>query len=764
MSLWSPYAFDALGNAPAGPTSPPVLRVEGAPASAAQLAGAQQVFAIFAQERRFSFVPNPTQSGALADGSTYKISTVGVQTVMQLWPVDKATKKPSSGILFPKTTSMAQYLLVNTGGEWLLKNIIPDYPNGVDLDGAKKLMASPPPGWDYAYEGSALGRYGHWQFRDTWPPANFLQVGADGVIYGVTAENTANLMVSKYVQRIGDFSPPPYGHKTPVLPDTLTVETRHTYTIEGWSRFRRLDPDAIPESFADERRNYVASPNARFAAIGYEKTPAVVTPNIRASGVSGICYTDTSPSVGTRYVYDSVRREYLLVWEAYVTRIPVTKSIPPSVVGAFRFAPEGISMLQEMPVGAVETRKIPNAFRWSLPGLPTQEIGTVVYPMVQLTAHDWIDRKILTHCSFSGFQQGTSGGEIYAVFYMEAIYQRDNSFMLEHHSENTATIVDAISNDGQLLTCETTSSYDYVYDCKNTVDSTMISTGSIRIGAQNMGEVAAVFPEVGKDQIFANAEITNTEVFDLETTITSDSLVKKTYHDGLEVVLEKVQLRGVRSGSGFNNYRRFQEVHNSTTRWAYTTHSEYREVLLRDQAAGLTVILERISDVSQTITGATSAGVTTQDVPPGVRTATARVVIKLKNRTDYSYVALTGYLVFNAPIGGLALAGDSDIDGIRMRGSAPPLDMDPIPYAAGDYIIDEYRLIAVGRPLNSGFKAIFAHCPNGGGGLLHISGLNATARSFLIDSEYGIRPVGDVDPPGGAGIWPGIAKAVFTTF
>lgn len=87
MSLWNPFAFTPTGQAVA-PVAPPALRVMDGQATAQQLAHAQDAFYRFCASARLSAVPNPTEIGALPDGSRYRITTVGVQTIMQLWPVD----------------------------------------------------------------------------------------------------------------------------------------------------------------------------------------------------------------------------------------------------------------------------------------------------------------------------------------------------------------------------------------------------------------------------------------------------------------------------------------------------------------------------------------------------------------------------------------------------------------------------------------------------------------------------------------------------
>lgn len=86
MSLWNPYAFSVTGQA-LGPVAPPALRAYGAEPTAEQRGMAQTVYVAFCSRVRLSAVPNPTEQGRLPDGTSYRITVVGSQTVMEIWPV-----------------------------------------------------------------------------------------------------------------------------------------------------------------------------------------------------------------------------------------------------------------------------------------------------------------------------------------------------------------------------------------------------------------------------------------------------------------------------------------------------------------------------------------------------------------------------------------------------------------------------------------------------------------------------------------------------
>lgn len=82
--IYNPYAFGVLGN-PAPLVAPPALRVVSGQATPEQIAMARDVFARFCSGARLSHVPHPAEIGRLSDGSTYRITDVAGNRVMQLW-------------------------------------------------------------------------------------------------------------------------------------------------------------------------------------------------------------------------------------------------------------------------------------------------------------------------------------------------------------------------------------------------------------------------------------------------------------------------------------------------------------------------------------------------------------------------------------------------------------------------------------------------------------------------------------------------------
>ena len=83
--LYDAVAFDVFGNPkPIAPA--PELRVHGESITAGQLREARTVFQGYCNRVAALLGPAPVQNGALMDGSTYKIFTVGRSRYMQLWP------------------------------------------------------------------------------------------------------------------------------------------------------------------------------------------------------------------------------------------------------------------------------------------------------------------------------------------------------------------------------------------------------------------------------------------------------------------------------------------------------------------------------------------------------------------------------------------------------------------------------------------------------------------------------------------------------
>lgn len=84
--LWNPFAFTVAGD-PGNVLAPPALRVQGdGQATAEHMALAQQTFYRFCERARTSVVPNPTEMGRMTDGTPYRITVVGPQAIMEIWP------------------------------------------------------------------------------------------------------------------------------------------------------------------------------------------------------------------------------------------------------------------------------------------------------------------------------------------------------------------------------------------------------------------------------------------------------------------------------------------------------------------------------------------------------------------------------------------------------------------------------------------------------------------------------------------------------
>ena len=123
MSLWNPYAFTPTGQ-PVAPVAPPALRVIDGQATAQQLAHAQDAFYRFCASARLSAVPNPTEIGALPDGSRYRIVVVGPVATMFLWPVaDESAFPRGVGVRAVFAGGPALFLLTYRKGKWKVEAV-----------------------------------------------------------------------------------------------------------------------------------------------------------------------------------------------------------------------------------------------------------------------------------------------------------------------------------------------------------------------------------------------------------------------------------------------------------------------------------------------------------------------------------------------------------------------------------------------------------------------------------------------------------------
>lgn len=168
MSLWNPHAFSVTGQ-PDPQVSPAALRVIGGIATPQQKSLAQGAFYQFCSRARLSMAPNPTEQGFLADGTRYRITVVGPQATMEIWPVGDGSEtrlhgigaiftdlegKPLAGHTLPNGQPQP-YLFTpepikgtrTTQGKWKIRKV-PSFVGGkaTFCDAAGKLMATAIPG------------------------------------------------------------------------------------------------------------------------------------------------------------------------------------------------------------------------------------------------------------------------------------------------------------------------------------------------------------------------------------------------------------------------------------------------------------------------------------------------------------------------------------------------------------------------------------------------------------------------------------------
>lgn len=168
MSLWNPYAFSATGQ-PEPQVSPAALRVIGGAATPQQKAWAQGAFYQFCSRARLTMAPNPTEQGFLADGTRYRITVVGPQATMEIWPLgeNSETRRHGIGAIFTDLEGkpLAGHTLPNgqpqpylftpepikgtrtTQGKWKIRKV-PSFVGGkaTFCDTTGKLMVTAIPG------------------------------------------------------------------------------------------------------------------------------------------------------------------------------------------------------------------------------------------------------------------------------------------------------------------------------------------------------------------------------------------------------------------------------------------------------------------------------------------------------------------------------------------------------------------------------------------------------------------------------------------
>lgn len=122
--LWNPHSFD-VGGQPYALSAPPALRAIGGQLTAAQAAMAQDAFVRFCAAQRYSLVPNPSESGRLPDGTAYRIDVVGVQAIMQVWPVGATSPSKSGIVVFYE--GLGHYLVRYEGAAWSARPVRSGY-------------------------------------------------------------------------------------------------------------------------------------------------------------------------------------------------------------------------------------------------------------------------------------------------------------------------------------------------------------------------------------------------------------------------------------------------------------------------------------------------------------------------------------------------------------------------------------------------------------------------------------------------------------
>lgn len=139
------YAFSLIGTPIFGrPT--PELRSEGGPLSDPQIAMARDAYQRFTDTLRLASLSSHAQAGRLPDGSQYRITAVGGQHIVQVWPVGVASQAQvpmrGIGIEVAPPGQARRFFLVTYRGQWLVREVEQFYGGGglwVSSSGARYL-------------------------------------------------------------------------------------------------------------------------------------------------------------------------------------------------------------------------------------------------------------------------------------------------------------------------------------------------------------------------------------------------------------------------------------------------------------------------------------------------------------------------------------------------------------------------------------------------------------------------------------------------
>ncbi|WP_313080440.1 hypothetical protein [Pulveribacter sp.] len=139
------YAFSLAGT-PIFGRPVPELRSEGGSLSTPQIGMARDAYQRFADTLRLAPLSFHAQAGRLPDGSHYRITAVGGQHIVQVWPVGIASQAQvpmrGIGIVVAPPGQARRFFLVTYRGQWLVREVAQFYGgNGlwVSASGARYL-------------------------------------------------------------------------------------------------------------------------------------------------------------------------------------------------------------------------------------------------------------------------------------------------------------------------------------------------------------------------------------------------------------------------------------------------------------------------------------------------------------------------------------------------------------------------------------------------------------------------------------------------
>lgn len=752
--LWNPHAFD-VGGQPYALSAPPALRAIGGPLTAAQAAMAQDVFAQFCNAQRYSLVPNPSESGRLPDGTAYRIDVVGVQAIMQVWPVGPVQDQAvQSGILFGVAGLGERWLLVNkptaqgqSSATWTLRNIFAQYSDEskfdpVDLAASRFKTLRVGGVWRYLYVAPGAGRFGH--VNVFVPPVSgyITHVTAAGTVIGVDVLSWQSYIAQfVFKQKLGQLTPPPYGAgpATNVVDQQIEVQASQVPLGTDFLAVMRLPDSRTPY--------HVSSPQGQYLALSVMKTTGPLK-----SYLGDLVYAPDYFEVMVD-LWPAIRVTQFADGAQFSTQrfssgaLPTTYTDNDVEAQVFAATEAGFVAHAAVPLGVLASACTPTIARLRDGSIEwTSRFG------VQISQQFWPYPQRLSRVTLL---RTLSNGDREVA--LEAKHSHVCGFTLSKNYRNVQRLLEGVDAAGQLLTYdqEVNRSYIHHYSRPTVVD--VETTDVIRAGHE--------LPQVGVGLISGEATI-SLHSGSFSSQVQAVNRITRTYSSGLELITYETDLQATHTGNFSDNLLRGSESQSGDSVTDYTSRVASRNVLLRDPAADVTAYVETIVTLTHHSTRSYVQGAVQETHSSAVPTTAAKVCLLYgRHRIE---VDVTPWVPPQRYAGyanlGTAITRDGEllraVDTADLARTEPVGGFDTQFQAQSDLIdVTQDSLLDVIALDNVAVQCQYAHCPETGGMLLEFSLVTGQRWRFLLDSEAGIRDAATVLE------WPeGLGERDFFTF